>query len=119
MADGEAFNEAEEQDTYQRLHDTVQAALRAANKWADETLVKIIKRIPGIIRRYVPNDQAGTFITSVFKSMGDHYLSVHGMVMTQVVVPFHIVRGTYSMSGNMFRVINHVVPGLSAVATNY
>ena len=119
LADGEAFNEAEEQDTDQRLHDTVQAALRAANKQADETLVKIIKRIPGIIRQYVPNNQAGTFITSVFKSMGDHYLSVHGMVMTQVVVPFHVIRGMYSTSGNMFRAINHVVPGLSTAATNY
>ena len=119
LADGEVLSEAEEQDTDQRLHDAVQAALRAANKWADETLVRITKRIPGIIRRYVPNDQAGTFIASVYKSMGDHYLSVHGMVMTQVVVPFHVVRGTYSTSGNMFRAINHVVPGLSVAATNF
>ena len=101
------------------LHDTIQAALRAANNRADKTVIKIIKRVPGIVRRYVPNDQAGTFITSVFQSMGQHYLSVHGMVMSQVVVPFHIARGTYNTSGNMFRAVNHVVPGLSAAAANY
>ena len=81
--------------------------------------MKINKRIPGIIQRYVPDGQAGTFITSVYQSMGDHYLSVYGMVMSQVVVPFHVTRGTYHMSGNMFRAINNVVPGLSAAATNY
>ena len=103
----------------QRLCDTIQAALKVANKWADKTFVKVNKRIPRIIRRYVPDDQAGTFITSVYRSMGDHYLSVHGMVMSQVVVPFHVARGTYHMSGNMFRAINNMVPGLTAAAANY
>ena len=51
--------------------------------------------------------------------MGQHYLSVHGMVMSQVVVPFHIARGMYNTSGNMLRAVNHVVPGLSAAAANY
>ena len=51
--------------------------------------------------------------------MGEHYLSVHGMVMSQVVVPFHVTRGTYFTSGNMFWAINNVVPGLSAAATKY
>ena len=119
LAEGEVFNEAEEQNTDEKLHDTVQAALRAANNRADKTLIKITKRVPGIVRRYVPNDQAGTFITSVYQSMGQHYLSVHGMVMSQVVVPFHIARGTYKTSGNMFRAVNHVIPGLSAAAANY
>ena len=102
-----------------RLRDTIQAALKAANKWANKTFMKVNKRISGIIRQYVPDGQAGTFITSVFRSMGDHYLSVHGMVMSQVVVPFHVARGMYHTSGNMFWVINNVVPGLSVVATNY
>ena len=119
LTDGQAFNEAEEQDMNQRLCDTIQAALKAANKWANKTFVKINKRIPGIIQRYVPDDQVGTFITSVFQSMGDHYPSVHGMVMSQVVVPFHVAHRTYHTSGNMFRAINNVVPGLSAAATNY
>ena len=119
LADGQAFNEAEEQDMEQKLRDTIQAALKVANKRADKTFVKVNKRIPGIIRRYVPDDQAGTFITSMYRSMGDHYLSVHGMVMSQVVVPFHIARGTYHTSGNMFRAINNVVPGLSAAVANY
>ena len=119
LADGQAINEAEEQDTEQRLCDTIQATLKVANKWADKTFVKVNKRIPGIIRRYVPDDQVGTFITSVYRSMGDHYLSVHGMVMSQVVVPFHVALGTYHTSGNMFRVINNMVPGLSAAAANY
>ena len=56
LAEGEIFNEAEEQNTDQKLHDTVQAALRAANNQADKTVIKIIKRVPGIIRRYVLND---------------------------------------------------------------
>ena len=50
LADGQAFNEAEEQDMEQKLHDTIQAALKVANKRADKTFVKINKRIPGIIR---------------------------------------------------------------------
>ena len=119
LAEGEVFNKAEEQNTDEKLHDTIQAALRAANNRADKTLIKITKRVPGIVRRYILNDQAGIFITSVYQSMGQHYLSVHGMVMSQVVVPFHIARGTYNTSGNMFRVVNHVIPGLSAAAANY
>ena len=47
LADGQAFNEAEEQDTEQKLRDTIQAALKVANKWADKTFVKVNKRIPG------------------------------------------------------------------------
>ena len=65
----------------------------------------------------MPDDQAGTFLASVHKSMGDHYLSIHGMVMSQVVIPFHMARGTYFTSGNMFRAINNVVPGISVAAT--
>ena len=119
LADGQAFNAAEEQDIEKRLHDTVQAALKVANKWANKTLEKVNKHVPKIIRKYVPDGQAGTFIASVHRSMGEHYLSVHGMVMSQVVVPFHVARGTYFTSGNMFRAINNVVPGLSAAATGY
>ena len=119
LADGQAFNEAEEHDMEKRLHDTVQAALKVANKRANKTLEKVNKRVPKIIRRYVPNSQAGTFIASVHRSMGEHYLLVHGMVMSQVVVPFHVTRGTYFTSGNMFRAINNVVPGLSAATTGY
>ena len=37
LAEGETFRKAEEQDTDQMLHDTVQAALRAANNRADKT----------------------------------------------------------------------------------
>ena len=118
LAEGEVFNEAEEQNTDEKLHDTVQAALRAANNRADKTLIKITKRVPGIVRKYVPNDQAGTFIASVYQSMGQYYSSVHGMVMSQVVVPFHIVHGTYNTSGNMFRAVNHMIPGLSAATAN-
>ena len=117
LADGQAFNAAEEQDIEKRLHDTVQAALKVANNRANKTLVKVNKRVPKIIRKYVPDDQAGTFLASVHKSMGDHYLSVHGMVMSQVVIPFHVARGTYFTSGNMFRAINNVVPGISVAAT--
>ena len=119
LAEGEVFNEAEEQNTDEKLHDTLQAVLRAANNRADKTLIKITKCVPGIVRKYVPNDQAGTFITSVYQSIGQHYLSVQGMVMSQVVVPFHVARGTYNTSGNMCRAVNYMVPGLSAVATNY
>ena len=93
LADGQAFNAAEEQDIEKRLHDTVQAALKVANDRANKTLVKVNKRVPRIIRKYVPDDQAGTFLASVHKSMGDHYLSIHGMVMAQVVIPFHVARG--------------------------
>ena len=50
LANGQAFNEAEEQDTDQRLRDTIQAALKVANKWANKTFVKVNKRIPRIIR---------------------------------------------------------------------
>ena len=39
--------------------------------------------------------------------------------MSQVVVPFHVTRGTYHTSGNMFRAINNVVPSLSAATANY
>ena len=119
LAEGEVFNEAEEQNTDEKLHDTIQSALRAANNQADKTLIKITKRVPGIVRKYVPNDQVGTFITSVYQSIGQHYLSVHGMVMSQVVVPFHIARGMYNTSGNMCRAVNFMIPGLSAAAANY
>ena len=67
----------------------------------------------------MPDGQVGTFLASVHRSMGEHYLSVHGMVMSQVVIPFHVARGTYFTSGNMFRAINNVVPSISAVATSY
>ena len=40
LADGQAFNEAEGHDMEKRLHDTVQAALKVANKWANKTLEK-------------------------------------------------------------------------------
>ena len=119
LADGQAFNEAEEHDMEKRLHDTVQATLKVANQRANKTLKKVNKRIPKIIQRYVPDGQAGTFIASVHRSMGEHYLSVHGMVMAQVVVPFHVARGPYFTSGNMFWAINNVVPGLSAAATGF
>ena len=119
LADGQAFNAAEEQDIEKRLHDTIQAALKVANDRADKTLQKVNKRVPKIIRKYVPDGQAGTFLASVHRSMGEHYLSVHGMVMSQVVIPFHVARGTYFTSGNMFRAINNVVPGLSAAATGF
>ena len=110
LAGGQAFNAAEEHDIEKRLHDTVQATLKVANKWANKTLEKVNKHIPKIIRKYVPDGQAGTFLASVRRSMGEHYLSVHGMVMSQVVVPFYVARGTYFTSGNMFRAINNVVP---------
>ena len=84
LSEGEVFNEAEEQNIDGKLYDTVQAALRAANNRADKTLIKITKRVPGIVRKYVPDNQVGTFITSVYQSMGQHYLSVHRMVMSQV-----------------------------------
>ena len=119
LAEGEVFNKAEEQNIDGKLHDTIQAALRAANNRANKTLIKITKRVPSIVRKYIPDDQAGTFITSVYQSMGQHYLSVHGMVMSQVVVPFHIAQGTYNTSGNMFRAVNHMIPGLSAASANY
>ena len=119
LADGQAFNAAEEQDIEKRLHDTIQAALKVANKQANKTLTTVNKHVPKIIRKYVPDGQAGTFIASLHRSMGEHYLSVHGMVMSQVVVPFHVARGTYFTSGNMFRAINNVVPGLSAAALGY
>ena len=119
MADGQAFNAAEEQDIEKRLHDTVQAALKVANKRAHKTLEHVNKHIPKIIRKYVPDGQAGTFIASLHWSMGEHYLSVHRMVMSQVVVPFHVARGTYFTSGNMFRAINNVVPGISTAALGY
>ena len=119
LADGQAFKVAEEHDIEKRLHDTVQATLKVANERANKTLKKVNKHVPKIIERYVPDDQAGTFLASVHRSMGEHYLSVHGMVMSQVVIPFHVARGTYFTSGNMFRVINNVVPGLSAAATSY
>ena len=119
LADGQAFNAAEEQDIEKRLHDTVQAALQVTNKRAFKTLERVNKHVPKIIRKYVPDGQAGTFIASLHRSMGEHYLSVHGMVMSQVVVPFHVARGTYFTSGNMFRAINNVVPGLSEAALGY
>ena len=119
LADGQAFNAAEEQDIEKRLHDTVQAAIKVANNRAHKTLEKVNKHVPKIIRKYVPDGQAGTFLASVHRSMGEHYLSVHRMVMSQVLVPFHVARGTYYTSGNMFRAINNVVPGLSAAATGY
>ena len=40
LADGQAFNEAEEQDTEKRLRDTIQAALKVANERANKTLVE-------------------------------------------------------------------------------
>ena len=46
LAEGETFSEAEEQNTDQKLQDTVQAALRAPNNQADKTLIKIIKQVP-------------------------------------------------------------------------
>ena len=119
LADGQAFNAAEEQDIEKRLHDTIQAALKVANDRANKTLRNVNKRVPKIIRKYVPNDQAGTFLASVHRSMGEHYLSVHGMVMSQVVIPFHVARGTYFTSSNMFQAINNVVPGISAAATSF
>ena len=119
LADGQAFNAAEEQDIEKRLHDTIQAALKVANERANKTLQKVNKRVPKIIRKYVPDDQAGTFLAAVHRSMGEHYLSVHGMVMSQVVIPFHVAWGTYFTSGNMFRAINSVVPGISAAATGF
>ena len=119
LADGQAFNEAEEQDIERRLHDTIQAALRVANYRADKTLQKVNKRVPKIIRKYIPDNQAGTFLASVHRSMGEHYLSVHGMVMSQVVIPFHVARGTYFTSGNTLRAINNVIPGISAAATGF
>ena len=106
LADGQAFNAAEEHDIEKRLHDTVQAALKVTNQRANKTLEKVNKHVPKVIRRYVPDGQAGTFLASVHRSMGEHYLSVHRMVMSQVVIPFHIARGTYFTSGNMFRAIN-------------
>ena len=39
--------------------------------------------------------------------------------MSQVVIPFHVARGTYFASGNMFRAINSVVPGISAAAVSF
>ena len=119
LADGQAFNAAEEQDIEKRLHDTIQAALKVANKRANKTLQKVNKRVPKIIRKYMPNDQAGTFLAAVHRSMGEHFLSVHGMVMSQVVIPFHVARGTYFTSGNMFCAINSVMPGISAAATSF
>ena len=119
LADEQAFNAAEEQDIEKRLQDTVQATLKVTNDRADKTLQKVNKRVPKIIQRYVPDNQAGTFLASVHRSMGEHYLSVHGMVMSQVVIPFHVARGTYFTSGNMFRAINNVVPSLSAAATGF
>ena len=117
LADGQAFNAAEEQDIEKKVHDTVQSALQVANDRANKTLRKVNKRVPKIIRKYVPMGQAGTFLASVHRSMSEHYLSIHGMVMSQVVIPFHVARGTYFTSSNMFRAINNVVPGLSAAAT--
>ena len=117
LAEGQAFNVAEEQDIEKRVHDTVQSALQVANDRANKTLRRVNKRVPKIIRKYVPMGQAGTFLASVHRSMSEHYMSVHGMVMSQVVIPFHVARGTYFTSSNMFRAINNVVPGLSAAAT--
>ena len=119
LADGQAFNAVEEHDVEKRLHDTIQAALKVANERANKTLEKVNKHVPRIIRRYVPDGQAGTFLASVHRSMGEHFLSVHGMGMSQVVVPFHVARGTYFTGGNMFRVINNVVPSLYAAAASY
>ena len=119
LADGQAFNAAEEQDIEKRLHDTTQAALKVANERANKTLRKVNKRVPRIVRKYVPDDQAATFLAAVHRSMGEHFLSVHGMVMSQVVIPFHVARGTYFTSGNMFRAINSVVPGISAAAVGF
>ena len=116
LADGQVLNAAEEQDVEKKLHDTIQSALRVANNRADKTLKKVNKRVPKIIRKYVPPGQAGTFLAAVTRSMGEHYLSVHGMVMSQVVIPFHVARGTYFTSSNMFRAVNNVVPGISAAA---
>ena len=117
LADGQALNAVEEQDIEKKLHDTIQSALRVANNRADKTLQKVNKRVPKIIWKYVPPGQAGTFLAAVTRSMGEHYLSVHGMVMSQVVIPFHVARGTYFTSSNMFRAVNNVVPGISAAAT--
>ena len=82
LADGQAFNAVEEHDIEKRLHDTVQAALKVANERANKTLQKVNKRVPKIIRRYISDDQVGTFLASVHRSMGEHFLSVHGMVMS-------------------------------------
>ena len=82
LKQGQALSEAEEQDTDQRLHNTIQAALKVAYKQANNTFIKINKQIPRIIRRYVPDNQARTFIASVYRSMGDHQLSLHRMVMS-------------------------------------
>ena len=119
LADGQAFNAAEEQDIEKRLHDTIQAALKVANERANKTLRKVNKRVPRIVRKYVPDDQAATFLAAVHRGMGKHFLSIHGMVMSQVVIPFHVARGTYFASGNMFRAINSVVPGISAAAVGF
>ena len=119
LAEGQVFNAAEERDIEKKLHDTVQSALKVANDRANKTLRKVNKRVPKIIRKYVPMGQAGTFLASVHRSMSEHYLSVHGMVMSQVVIPFHVARGTYFTSSNMFRAINNVVPGISAAATGF
>ena len=119
LAEGQAFNAAEELDIEKRLHDTTQAALKVANERANKTLRKVNKRVPRIVRRYVPDDQAATFLAAVHWGMGEHFLSVHGMVMSQVVIPFHVARGTYFASGNMFRAINSVVPGISAAAVGF
>ena len=119
LADGQAFNTVEEQDIEKRLHDTIQAALKVANERANKTLRKVNKRVPRIVRRYVPDNQAATFLAAVHQSMGEHFLSIHGMVMSQVVIPFHVARGTYFASGNMFRAINSMVPGISAAAVGF
>ena len=41
------------------------------------------------------------------------------MVMSQVMIPFHVTRGTYFTSSNTLRAINNVVPGISAAATGF
>ena len=119
LKEGRAYHEAEEQRAEGKLWEIVQSAQTIADKRANKTFLKVIKRIPGIIRRYIPDGQAGSFIAAAFNSMGDHQLSLHGKVSTQVVMPYHVATGTYYTSGNIFRAFNYVVPGLQAAAFNY
>ena len=110
LSDGEAFNAAEEQDIEKRLHDTVQAALKVANRRAHKTLEKVNKTRPEDHPEVCAGRSGRDLLGFGAPGHGEHYLSMHGMVMSQVLVPFHIARGTYFTSGNMFQAINNVVP---------
>ena len=118
LAAGQAFNAAKEHDIEKRLHDTVQAALKVANEWANKTLEKVTSTSPrsSEIRARWPGGDISGFGTP------EHGRALlvsarNGDVSSSDTLP--CCPGNILHQRQHVRAINNVVPSISAVATSY